>query len=296
MSTIKTQTADFITFTLNGSKPRKLTKLTQGGDSNAKLTKNSGYGYDTIGLSMSPEKLSFLADEKTINSWIGQTQTGVNVDGWTSVNSCPMASLGCKGACLDHQGMGGVFASIALARQARTIAWNEYRSWFIDKLHCEIEQAEFDANKVGNRLACRLNVFSDIPWERFGIIDAHPNVAFYDYTKLPNRAGLLRPNYWLTLSRSEDNHEVCLDALSRGINVACVFADSQKPRVGNKALEQELPKRFEGFNVIDGNVTDLRFLDVRGRKYGRWVGLQLRAISYAERELAIASGFPIVWR
>ena len=55
-------------------------------------------------------------------------------------------------------------------------------------------------------------------------------------------------NYFLNFSRSELNDTECIKALEKGINVTVVF-------------EKELPNNFLGYRVIDGDQTDLRFLD-----------------------------------
>jgi hypothetical protein len=82
-------------------------------------------------------------------------------------------------------------------------------------------------------------------------------VQWYDYTKSEERAcnfaaGLLPSNYHLTYSRSEVSNVMELTALLQSkVNVAIVFAD-------------KLPLTWQGFQVIDGDSDDLRFLDKRG--------------------------------
>jgi hypothetical protein len=59
-------------------------------------------------------------------------------------------------------------------------------------------------------------------------------------------------NYHLTYSRSEVSNVIELVALLQSqVNVAIVFADA-------------LPFSWQGFQVIDGDSDDLRFLDKRG--------------------------------
>ena len=246
-------------------------KLFSNGDANTKLRKNAKKKVITLGLSLAPHK----------SSWAG--------------NVCPHASPGCIAACLDHQGLASVFASIQEARQRKTKIFYHNRSWFLDKLAQEIEVARRRADAQGKTLAVRLNVFSDIPWERVsqGLFRLFGDVEFYDYTKNPKRVGLLRPNYWVTLSRSELNDQDCLRALRRGNNVAVVFADMSGDFCGNMSGLQKLPKTWNGYPVIDGDISDLRYQDTRGRKHGRVVGLRLKTHSKAERRNAIKSGFPV---
>ena len=117
--------------------------------------------------------------------------------------------------------------------------------------------------------AIRLNGTADIPFEKIkldsglNIFETFPNVQFYDYTKNPKRFEKKQSaNYHLTFSRSEDNDIISEDLLSKGHNVAIVF--------GVKNVN-ELPTTYKGYKVINGDETDLRFLDesnvVVGLKY-----------------------------
>jgi len=86
------------------------------------------------------------------------------------------------------------------------------------------------------------------------IFQAFPRIQFYDYTKSKKRAlnETLPRNYHLMFSRSEvSTHKDIKDIISSKNNVAVVFKNS-------------IPKTFEGFEVIDGDQTDLRFLDPKG--------------------------------
>jgi len=65
-----------------------------------------------------------------------------------------------------------------------------------------------------------------------------------------------------------------------GKNVSVVFAG-------------ELPTRWHGFTVVDGDKTDLRYLDPRGSERGYVIGLSLKSANNATRESAIASGFAV---
>jgi hypothetical protein len=90
------------------------------------------------------------------------------------------------------------------------------------------------------------------------IFSAFPWIQFVDYTKNPKRFDRALPaNYSLTFSRSETNDSIATDLLARGINVAAVFA-------------KKLPRKWNGFRVINGDKHDLRHLDPKG---GNVVGL-----------------------
>ena len=125
----------------------------------------------------------------------------------------------------------------------------------------------------------RINGTSDLP-ELASVVAQHwPDVQFYDYTKVPRPELRRRANYHITFSRSESNWRLCELALTNGVNVAVVFdVKRSKP----------LPDRYEGYRVIDGDVSDLRFLDRRTSAHGVIIGL--RAKGKARRD---KSGFVV---
>ena len=143
-----------------------------------------------------------------------------------------------------------------------------------EKLHDLIEgEKQYKKNGVDvlryKNFAVRLNGTADIPFEKIkldnglNIFDTFPNVQFYDYTKNPKRFDRKQSsNYHLTFSRSEDNDTDVDNVLASGGNVAVVF--------GVKNVN-ELPTTYKGYKVINGDETDLRFLDednvVVGLKY-----------------------------
>ena len=245
-------------------------KLMGDGDSNTKLRKN-GAAFETLGLSLSPHESAGLG------------------------NLCKHASRGCVKACLNEQGLASVFDAIKEARKRRTEIFHHDFNWFIGRLKTEIGNRCKLAKKRGTRVAVRLNMFSDVIWEEIApsIFTDFPQVSFYDYSKHPKRFGAILPNYWVTFSRSEINDRYCERILNSGGNVAVVFYNPGPGFVGNRASLQTLPKTWKGFQVIDGDISDLRFEDTRGRKRGRVVGLRLKAHSTEMRDKAINSGFPL---
>jgi len=165
-------------------------------------------------------------------------------------NVCPMASKGCRAACLNTAGRGR-FDKTQAARRRKTHWYMARREEFIDQLAHEIERHHRAAWAKGLLACVRLNGTSDIPWETRapGLFREFPGVQFYDYTKVPSRP-LDIPNYHLTFSLSESNEIHARDELSRGCNVAAVFF--------------ERPENFLGYPVVDGDESDLRFLDPPG--------------------------------
>lgn len=172
------------------------------------------------------------------------------------VNLCPMANLAsCKAACLYKAGR-GAFNSTQKARIKKTEAFRDDRDQFMRDLAADILTARRKAQKLGVRLAVRLNGTSDIAWENIpvpntvfsyrNIMDIFPDVQFYDYTKLPGRKVPI--NYHLTVSYSGANPAYAKKAAATAHNLAVVFGG-------------ELPETFLGRPVIDGDANDLRFLD-----------------------------------
>lgn len=227
---------------------------------NAKTSKGESLGYLTGILYLAPSDLS-----------------GRNV--------CPHASEGCRAACLFSAGM-GAFSNVQDARVNKTLAFFANPKGFIEDLANDIKALIRKAAREGLEPCIRLNGTSDLPWENLGgevgvnLMRRFPQIRFYDYTKNPSRVrafleGRFPSNYSLTFSRSECNGEAALELAKAGANVAVVFSTKK----GN-----DLPKKWAGRPVIDGDVSDLRFLDARGRIVG------LRAKGKARKD---ESGFVV---
>lgn len=169
-------------------------------------------------------------------------------------NVCPQASKGCAAACLNTAGFGR-YKMVQDARIKRTQWFFDNRKEFMKQLRKEIATFVKRCKKNKVKPAIRLNGTSDIKWEELsgGLFTEFPTVQFYDYTKITKRMirfceGKLPSNYHLTFSRSESNDKDVQSVLTAGGNVAVVFKDS-------------LPKKWQGFKVIDADNTDQRFLD-----------------------------------
>jgi hypothetical protein len=221
---------------------------------NPKTAKGAARGYLTAVLHLAPWKAS-----------------GVNV--------CPMAELAaCHVGCLNTAGRGGIAAgratynphgvelpanSIQRARIKRTQLFSADRDAFMDALCAEIARHVVKAARLGLTPCVRLNGTSDIRWEDIpcgsqpNVFAIFPTVQFYDYTKIPNRGRHGLPaNYNLSQSYSAANERYAtmarMAARINRRNLVVVFS-TRKGR--------ELPAEFEGVRVVDGDDTDLRFLD-----------------------------------
>ena len=213
----------------------KTTLLTAG---NAKIVKGEKLGYITKGLHFSPANKS-----------------GYEV--------CRWRSKGCTMACLDTAGRGKM-NMIQDSRIAKTKLFFEKQFDFLLKLQKEIASTIKSAEKKEMKAVFRPNLTSDIAWESVffdeerpkNIFDKFPETQFYDYTKSFGRMaqflnGELPSNYHLTFSRSETNWSLVSMVLEMGGNVAVVFRN-------------QLPKTWKGYEVINGDENDLRFLDKKG--------------------------------
>lgn len=200
--------------------------------------------------------LSVNVDAKTKKGMKAGYLTGImyfapaNVSG---IEVCPMRSAGCTASCLFTAGRGR-FYSTYRQRIAKTLAYYFDKSRFIDTVKNSINKVIRKAEKTNLIPVIRLNGTSDIQWEQTSdIIQSFPSVQFYDYTKIKNRFTKPMPaNYHLTFSLSETNQNEAIPVLALKGNVAAVF---------RTAL---LPLLHWGFKVVNGDDTDLRFLDGKG--------------------------------
>lgn len=198
---------------------------------NAKTIKGEKKGWRTYGMHLSPADIA-----------------GHEVCSWRS--------KGCTFACLNTAGR-GIMALVQEARIKKTRWLFGDPVSFLACLHREIAAAIKSAERAGLQPCIRLNLTSDIPWEAklYGNIPSqYPGVQFYDYTAGASRAikslkGKAWPsNYHLTFSRKEDNEAQVAKVMAAGGNVAAVFRDT-------------LPARWRNVPVVNGDESDLRFLD-----------------------------------
>ena len=195
---------------------------------NPKLLKGEKKGYMSFVLHLSPADVS-------------------------GYETCPKRTAGCTSACLNTAGRGGMFKKgettnmIQEARKRKTRMFFESREQFLVDLEADIKLGIKQAEKKGLIPCFRLNGTSDIAWEKYGIIEKFPQVQFYDYTKMRNRKVARLKNYHLTFSAADGNDMDTRLAASSGMNVAAVF--------------RTVPETYIGRTVVNGDDTDLRFLD-----------------------------------
>jgi hypothetical protein len=258
-------------------KRRKLLNI----DANPKTVKGQAFGFMTAVLYLSPASTS-------------------------GVNLCAMAKIArCDVGCLNTGGQGGIAKGgqtistpdgelpsndVQRARLWRSAEFNENRAVFLAQLCEEIAKFIAKAERKGLKPALRLNGTSDIRWEDEPvtwngvayphIFAAFPALQCYDYTKIPNRRRAVGiPNYHLSFSFS--SAVAFLPYVARVMNTQ---PETNIVTVFRVKKGAPLPSRFLGREVIDGDESDLRFLDARGVVVG------LRAKGRAKKD---TSGFVV---
>ena len=177
-------------------------------------------------------------------------------------NTCPKATAGCRAACLNTAGRGGMFKRgettnmIQKARIRKAKYFFEQRQDFMLDLYNDIKKAIKFANRKGLTPVFRLNGTSDLSWEKYdmlpglNVFECFPDVQFYDYTKVPKRKVEGINNYHLTFSQADGNDADANWAISKNMNVTVVF--------------NKIPTEYKGKPVYNADDTDLRFLDPKG--------------------------------
>lgn len=227
------------------------------------------------------------------------------------VNTCSHASEGCRAACLVNSGRASFDQGINRARILRTAIYAASRKHFSVLLFDEIAKAKAKAARNGRTFAVRLNGTSDLSPRAFkvdgvNVLEAFPDVAFYDYTKVWARADQVWPaNYALTYSWTDGREwSDAVALMQRGHAVAVPFADLNRAGRIKVARAATLPTRWtqidtEGrtlwsFEVFDGDQTDARFMDrIEGapKEGGYIVGLRAKRSTLEGERAALASGF-----
>lgn len=237
---------------------------------NIKMQKASGYGdYEPI----------YLPDGRGVETR-GMTLSPSMQIG--RLNTCPN-SASCRGGCLGvtsghnyakgAKGEEGVVKGPGTAQANKTMAMMRNPEAFAAKLHDEITSAKKGAKKRGNHLGIRLNVLSDInPRVYRALIEAHPDVSFYDYTK--NNSQPVADNHHYTYSSTGVSQPAGENGLSAGVhnphqnwkqmrkrldtgsNVAMAFSD--KNHLPETVFDHESGKTYR---VVDGDTHDFRPMD-----------------------------------
>lgn len=173
----------------------------------------------------------------------------------SGIELCVWRTPQCTAACVLVTAGKATLPSVRRARLVKSQYLAAHPEDFVLILADELRRA---VKKHGS-IAARLNVASDLRWERIAPkLFELPGVTFYDYTKAPlSHRDSLGGRYKLTYSVSErpvsETHAV--EYLAQGGSAAVVFAT---PR------GQALPATWQGFRVIDADTSDSRYTDPPG--------------------------------
>lgn len=202
-------------------------------------------------------------------------------------NLCAWAN-NCKSICLNTSGRGKT-NHVQKARLNKTIFFLTQREAFMETLFLNIKSIKRKAERLGLIPCIRLNGTSDLAFHRLivpsqgkTLMDCYPEINYYDYSKslkkaLDNRNGLHAKNYHVTFSRDGYEQESeCFNALDNGVNVAMVF--------------EKMPLEYKGYSVINGDETDLRFLDKKAKVGEKGFIIGLKPKGKAKKD---TSGFVI---
>jgi hypothetical protein len=219
-------------------------------------------------------------------------------------STCPVSAI-CEGLCLgDTSGNNMMYGGMASGELAKSLEKTSFRAGprlsqylkteammvhpdeFVLLLDKEIKAFKRWADKNEYLPAIRLNVTSDIPPKYLKpIIDANPEVIFYDYTKLDSSP--VADNHHLTYSSTgvsqtvgndkvvnkEQNWDRMKRLLDKGSNVAMAF--TSKTDMPSVVVDEASGKEYQVWN---GDNYDARFLDPkRDDGVGMIVGLTNKA-------------------
>lgn len=207
------------------------------------------------------EKLFTVENVKTVKGQKKGFLTGIiylapsNMSG---VNVCAMAEkAGCKNPCLFTSGKGR-YSNVQLSRLRKTLYYLLNPVGFYAMADKDMARLKRKAAKLDFTLALRFNGTSDVAWYKTPMFEQaiKHDAIVYDYTKVVRHITEAPKGYHYTLSYSESTPyyaNMVKDAMVQypTLNVAVVFRNG-------------LPETFLGRKVIDGDETDLRFLDETG--------------------------------
>lgn len=211
---------------------------------------------------------------------------------------CVWRTEGCTIACNGFWSGMNVTISTRLALIGRALLWNNFRELFAEKLFRELHNFQKLCDRTNVVPAVRLNVSTDIVWERLlpEIFAEFRRTSFYDYTKaLPKHRPILPANYTLCHSFNERTTTADVESIiSAGRNVVVAFDSAYRPQ---KKLWGALPEtvRFSDdagrdftLPVVNADRHDIRLPAIDGR--GVVQGLHGKS-GRARVDASIASGF-----
>lgn len=191
-------------------------------------------------------------------------------------NVCPRSTAGCRGACVLWHSGNGYRDGVRAARVARTRALAADPQASLEAIRRELEALA--TRRTDPIRAVRLNVASDLPWERVaGFLQAlPPALACYDYSKIAARIGdggqargAARP-YRLAYSLSEAPHSArdAARILGDGGTAVLVIAGLRRRQADGTLRFHPIPREVRigeaWWPACGGDASDRRDLDSPG--------------------------------
>jgi hypothetical protein len=250
--------------------------------------------------------LSVLADAKTLKSLHDKRSGDQYITGILyiapategGVDVCVGSDGCCRIGCLNTAGNPAVLKGKLRSRIRKAQELHLSPELFFTKLKSDIVLLKYFADEFKLKLAIRMNGTSDFDFgeklEDFIKEQSGKGVKFYDYTKIIPRYKKYSQNKLIhqTFSRSASNDKASLQVLKNGGNVAYVFY--QKNNI--------LPSHYLGYKVLNGDSSDLRFLDddekefdENGNPIGLIIGLNAKGVLKGRGGRARAIRRSIMW-
>jgi len=220
---------------------------------------------EVMGLSLVPASMWSQSDGRNVGVRVRRSPNAPPV--WqrgARINLCVGASIECIRSCLVYSGHNETDVYNIMLKQAKTSALLLEPTAFGRILLEACRRHRGTGRRVTTPMV-RLNVYSDIPWELVfpSLFEDLPDMQFYDYTKVADRE--MPSNYDMTFSYSGRNESRMLRELGRGRKAAVVFLDTHRyaDARARKFTPRHagLPDEFLGYEVVDGDISDIRPLD-----------------------------------
>lgn len=214
-------------------------------------------------------------------------------------NLCTWATAGCVEACNGLFAGMNVTPSTRFALIGRARLYLEFRELFKRKLRAEVAAFVKLCKRTGRIPAIRLNVSSDIVWERIfpELFAEFPECRWYDYSKgMPRHRRNLPANYSVVHSWSEKTTFADIESIfAADRNVIMAFDSAynpQKHRYGALPESVLFRCRETGREIVaevyDADRQDIRISELDGRR--RVGGLHGKS-GNSRVESAVKSGF-----
>jgi len=208
-------------------------------------------------------------------------------------NLCKGASKDCINACLAEYSGRMIFKAPTIARILRTLKFLLFPDLFYIQLKSEILILRSKAIVKKKTLGIRLNGGSDIKFDES--IYQIKDVEFYEYTKIMDNYlyfKTLGVDITYSFSGTEKNKLEVKEILEKHKGkVAMVFDVNPLKRINKKVLPTKWDYMGKEYTVLNGDISDNRFLDKVPADQGVLIGLALKVRTNVRRALAENSEF-----